>query len=248
MTHSRTQPQPILELHPDAPNFDRVARLYRPLEYLTLGRALERCRLHFLPDLASRTHALVFGDGDGRFLAQLLRQNPLLHADAVDTSAAMLQILRTRCHPAQARLRTHQVDALTFTAIQPAIPYDLVVTHFFLDCLTQPNVDALTSQIAPNLAPEALWLVSDFRIPTGPLALPARLLVRGLYLAFRILTGLRVTALPDHEAALTHAGLIRIAQHRSFAGILTTELWRKPQRFPIRPTHPPATTCPSAPS
>jgi SAM-dependent methyltransferase len=248
MTHLRTSPQLILELHPDAPNFDRVARLYRPLEYLTLGRALERCRFHFLPDLASRTHALVLGDGDGRFLAQLLHQNPLLHADAVDTSAAMLHLLQTRCRAAQARLRTHQVDALTFAAPHPAIPYDLIVTHFFLDCLTQPDVDALASRIAPNLAPDALWLVSDFRIPTGFLTLPARLLVRSLYLAFRILTGLRVTSLPDHEAALTRAGLGRIAQHRSFGGILTTELWSKTHRFPIRPTHPPATTGSSAAS
>ncbi len=248
MTPSHTQPQPTLELHSDAANFDRVARLYRPLEYLTLGRALERCRLHFLPDLSSRTHALVLGDGDGRFLAQLLRQNPLLYADAVDTSAAMLQILRTRYRPAQGRLRTHQLDALTFAATQPAIPYDLVVTHFFLDCLAQPQVDALTSRIAPNLAPDALWIVSDFRIPTGPLALPARLLVRSLYLAFRILTGLRVTALPDHEAALARAGLVRIAQDRSFAGILTTELWGKTHRSPTRPAHPPATTCSSAAS
>jgi SAM-dependent methyltransferase len=236
MTHSRTQPPPVLELHPDTPNFDRIARLYRPLEYLTLGRALEHCRLHFLPDLASRSHALVLGDGDGRFLAQLLRQNPLLHVDAVDTSAAMLQILQTRCRAAQARLQTHQTDALAFAATQPAIPYDLVVTHFFLDCLAQPQVDALASRIAPNLAPDPLWLVSDFRIPSGPLALPARLLVRSLYLAFRILTGLRISSLPDHEAALTRAGLVRIAQHRSFAGILTTELWRKTHRFSRQPT------------
>jgi SAM-dependent methyltransferase len=225
MTHPQTQS--TVTSHKEAPNFDRVARLYRPLEYLTLGRTLERCRLHLLPRLASRTHALVLGDGDGRFLAQLLRQNLLLHADAVDTSAAMLQILQTRCRPAEGRLRTHQADALTFAAIQPANLYDLVVTHFFLDCFTQPEVDTLVSRVASNLAPDALWLVSDFRIPNGPWALPARALVRSLYLAFRTLTGLRVTALPNHEAALSRAGLTRIAQHRSFAGILTTELWHK---------------------
>ncbi len=244
MTQSPTQ----LQAHPrahradDAANFDRIAALYRPLEYLTLGRALERCRLHFLPQLRSRTQALVLGDGDGRFLAQLLHQNPTLHADAIDTSAAMLQLLRTRCRAAEPRLRTHQTDALTFAATQPAIPYDLVVTHFFLDCLTQPEVDLLAARIAPHLAPGALWLVSDFRIPTGPWALPARILVRSLYLAFRMLTGLRVTALPDHESALTHAGLTRIAQHRSFAGILTTELWSRAQ--PVDPASGPTTSIP----
>ena len=246
MTESRIQTPSIAAPHEEAPNkapnFDRVARLYRPLEYLTLGRTLERCRLHLLPHLASRTHALVLGDGDGRFLAHLLHQNPLLHADAIDTSAAMLQLLQNRCRVAQTRLRTHHTDALAFVTASPAVPYDLVATHFFLDCLTQPELETLASRLAPNLAPDALWLVSDFRIPIGIWELPARLLVRCLYLAFRILTGLRITALPDHEAALARAGLTRIALHRSMAGILTTELWTNADSRPAEPTHSPATS------
>ena len=57
--------------------------------------------------------------------------------------------------------------------------------------------------------------------------IPAWLLVRTLYLAFRILTGLRVTRLPDFAHSLRQAGLTRIAQHHSLFGILTTELWQK---------------------
>lgn len=207
-------------------NFDRVAAPYRWLEYLTFGRALERCRFYFLPRLPPRRHALVLGDGDGRFLVRLLLQNPTLHADAVDASPAMLRLLSRRCTRVGVahRLTTHLADALTFS---PPPNCDLVVTHFFLDCLTQPQLDALVSSIAPTLAPNALWLVSDFRIPGGSLGLVARLLVRALYLAFRILTGLRPTQLPDHAAALTRAGLTRTAQHTSLGGILFTELWQK---------------------
>jgi ubiquinone/menaquinone biosynthesis C-methylase UbiE len=244
MTQSPMQLQLIVEPH--AANFDRIARLYRPLEYLTLGRALECCRLHLLPQLRSRTHALVLGDGDGRFLSQLLHQNPTLQADAIDTSAAMLHLLRTRCRAAHSRLRTHQIDALAFAATQPATAYDLVVTHFFLDCLTQPEVDLLATRIAPLLAPDGLWLVSDFRIPTGPLTLPALIFVRCLYLVFRMLTGLRVTALPDHASALSRAGLALIAQHHSFSGILTTELWSRTQ--PTDPALSPTTSAPPADS
>jgi SAM-dependent methyltransferase len=231
------------------PDFDPIARLYRALEYLTLGRALERCRFHFLPHLLTRTHALVLGDGDGRFLARLLLQNATLHADAVDTSAAMLRLLRAQCRSAQSRLQAHQTDALTFAAAEPTTPYDLVVTHFFLDCLTQSEVEALAARIAPNLAPDALWLVSEFRIPTGLLQLPAKALVRSLYAAFRILTGLRVTSLPNHQRALARAGLRCIARHRSLGGVLTTELWIRRTRNPARrETTQPATTPPATDS
>jgi len=213
-------------------NFNLIARPYRWLEYLTLGHALERCRLHFISRLLHQKKALVFGDGDGRFLAALMTANPGLHADAIDTSAVMLHLLRRRCESsalnAAVRLQTHQTNALAFT---PIGPYDLVVTHFFLDCLTQRELETLISHVTPSLAPEALWVVSDFRIPSGPMRLPARIIVRTLYLAFRILTGLRTDHLPDHAAPMIEAGLIRTAQHYSLAGLLTTELWQLPNKL-----------------
>jgi hypothetical protein len=206
-----------------APNFNLIARPYRWLEYLTLGRALERCRLHFLPLLFDQKHALVLADGDGRFLAALLTANRHLHADAIDTSETMLQLLSHRCAASADRLQTHHTSALAFA---PTGPYDLVVTHFFLDCLSQSDLETLAARIGPALAPKALWLVSDFHIPSSPMRLPARILVRALYFSFRILTGLRTTHLPDHATALTQAGLTRIAHYRSLAGLLTTELWQ----------------------
>ena len=209
------------------PDFNLIARPYRWLESLTLGRALERCRTHYLPLLRDRRRALVLGDGDGRFLGQLLAHNPDLRADAVDTSIAMLRLLRQRSEAAtpdaEARLSLHHANALTFPL---AGGYDLVVTHFFLDCFTQAELDTLVTRVASALAPGALWLVSDFRIPTGLMRLPAMAIVSRLYFAFRVLTGLGTNRLPDHATSLTQSGLIRIAHQHSFAGILTTELWQ----------------------
>jgi ubiquinone/menaquinone biosynthesis C-methylase UbiE len=212
------------------PNFDRVARPYRWLEYLTLGPALQHCRVHYLPSLLHQRKALILGDGDGRFLSQLVAANPHLHSDAVDISEIMLKLLRSRCEAAApnstTRWNTHQTDALTFSNPSPE-KYDLVVTHFFLDCLTQPDLEALILRTSPTLAPKALWLVSEFRIPsTGPMRLPAKLLTRALYLVFRILTGLRTSRLPDHATPLAHAGLTRISHHHRLFGLLTTELWQ----------------------
>ena len=220
-------------MSPPQPNFSLIARPYRFLEYLTLGPTLQNCRSYYLPQLSDSRRALVLGDGDGRFLAELLARNPQLHADAVDTSATMLQLLRRRCESAspnsKTRLRTHHTNALSFpleTSLTFEDPYDLIVSHFFLDCLNQPQLNTLVSRIAKNLRPGALWLISDFRIPAGPIQLPTKILVRSLYLAFRILTGLRTTHLPDHVTPLTQAGLVQIAHHHSLAGILTTELWQ----------------------
>lgn len=202
------------------PDFDRVARLYRWAEYLSLGRALEQTREHFLPQLAACRCVLALGDGDGRFLARLCRQNPTASALAVDTSAAMLSLLRARCG---AQVVTLQGSALDATA-RPGT--DLVITHFFLDCLTQPEVDCLASRLSAQVAPGTLWVLSEFGAPRVPWLRPfAALYVRSLYLAFRLLTGLQVTRLPDPQSALTSAGFVRTARHERLLGLLYTELW-----------------------
>lgn len=210
-------------------NFDHIARPYRWLEYLTLGKALVNCRLRYLSVLLNQKRALVLGDGDGRFTARLLATNAAVHVTAVDISAAMLALLRKRCAPNSNRLQTLRASALT---VPLHGPYDLLITHFFLDCLTQADLETLIARITPMLAPKALWVISDFRIPFGPLRFPARIYIRSLYLAFRILTGLRTTHLPDYATPLAQAGFTRIAHHRSLAGMLTTELWQAPSQRP----------------
>jgi SAM-dependent methyltransferase len=207
------------------PNFDRVAGIYRWAEYLALGPLLQRTRRHWLTRLQHARHAFLLGDGDGRFLAELFAQNPALTALAVDTSIAMLQVLRRRCGTFATRLQTHHGSAL-----EAEVPHDtdLVVTHFFLDCLTQSQLNTLATRIATHTKTGTLWLVSDFAIPPAPfLRQAATLYIRALYLAFRMLTGLRVRALPDVFTALADAGFERVARHQALFGVLYTELWRR---------------------
>jgi ubiquinone/menaquinone biosynthesis C-methylase UbiE len=214
---------------PPPPNFDRVAGIYRWAEYLSLGPLLVRTRNHFLPQIVHCRRALVLGDGDGRFLARLLQQNPDLHALAVDTSAKMLHRLRQRCLRTTPRC-VHNLRCLKASALEitPSRDTDLIVTHFLLDCFPQSEVDALAQRIAAQVPAGTLWLLSDFAVPDSPLLRPlAATYVRSLYFAFRLLTGLRNSRLPDPQAALARSGFRRIARHERLFGLLYTELWQR---------------------
>jgi ubiquinone/menaquinone biosynthesis C-methylase UbiE len=218
---------------PPQPNFDRIAAIYRWGEYLSLGPLLQLTRTRLLNQLGNPRRALVLGDGDGRFLEQLLLRYPQCTAVAADISAAMLDKLRRRClrsvPDAATRLTTLQRSALEIEIPpDPAPNTDLVVTHFLLDCFSQPDVDALTTRIASQLAPGSLWLLSDFALPANPLLRPfARVYIASLYSAFRLLTGLRVRQLPDPQAALHRAGMRRITRITLLGGLLYTELWQR---------------------
>jgi len=213
---------------PAEADFDRVARIYRWAEYASLGPLLQRTRRHFLPALRECRRAIALGDGDGRFLAKLMAQNVFMQAVAVDTSTAMLELLCRNCvraaKGAEQRLTLVRASALE---TMPAEETDLIVSHFVLDCLTQPEVDTLTKSYAAKLKPGTLWAVSDFALPhTAWLRPLAAVYIRALYFAFRMLTGLRVTQLPDAQAALKCAGFKRLGRKEFVGGLIYTEIWR----------------------
>jgi ubiquinone/menaquinone biosynthesis C-methylase UbiE len=207
-------------------NFDRLAKPYRWLEYLSFGRMLERCRFHYLPVLVNAKRALIFGDGDGRFLARILTVNPALQADVVDISPVMLRLLEERLKlEDRKRVTLHQADARSF--VPPEKAYDLVVTHFFLDCLFEPELAALVERVTARLTPDARWLVSEFALPhTLVGAIFGKVMISGLYQAFRLMTGLQVRSLPDHAAAFQRAGFALAEERQWLGGLLVSQLWQ----------------------
>lgn len=208
--------------------FDRVARLYRWMEYFSFGPYLQQCRRLRTADMSSSRRALVFGDGDGRFLAELVRRVPRIHVTAVDASREMLRQAAQRL-PGKADVVLVHADALECNpAGFPQAPFDLVVSHFFLDCFNGREVGSLLVRVNAAVEEDALWVISDFAIPQRRAArLAAMLIVRGLYLAFALLTGLRTHRLPDYGRVMRDAGWILEERRELLLGLLVSESWRR---------------------
>lgn len=206
------------------PHFDHLAPFYRWMEMASFGPFLQWCRCAWLQRIAGCRRALVIGDGDGRFTARLLQRNPNVTLDAVDASPAMLAALVRRCGADSHRIATHLADARSW---QPAAGrYDLIVTHFFLDCLTGEEMRSLAANIRCVAGYGTLWVVSEFAVPKGVFGrLIAAPLVAFLYLAFGWLTGLRVRGLPDHISALSAAGFVLAQRRKWLGGLLVSEIW-----------------------
>jgi hypothetical protein len=206
------------------PNFNALARPYRWLEWITFGPFLSRCRNAFLPELRTCGNALVIGDGDGRFTKRLLEENRGVLVDAVDASGQMLLALDRNAGVHAGRVRIHLADARQWDPYNP--PYDLIVTHFFLDCLTTGEVATLARRLHASVTPGAKWVVSDFAIPEGWFGrLVAQPLVTTLYGAFRLLTGLRINHLPNQSEALAAAGFTLTERQRWLGGLLVGQIW-----------------------
>lgn len=210
-------------------NCDRIARWYRPLEYLVFGRALERRRFEYLGQVGEVRRALILGDGDGRFTAEFVRRYPLARVDSVELSTGMLAL-------AQARLRRLKLDSEGVRFFQGDArmidlegEYDLIVTHFFIDCFDVEELRTLVGRISERCVPGGRWLISEFSsIPgAGVLSIAAAALIRVMYLFFRIATGLRVKRLPDYVPVLAADGFRIVRQSSAAGGLLVSELWER---------------------
>lgn len=211
-------------------SFDGLASAYLWLERLAFGKDLENARFCHINHLRGCRRVLILGEGDGRFLAQLVRQFPAVQVDCIDASSAMLAKVESRLRAEdRARVNFRHVDALS--ADFGTSLYDAVVTLFFLDCFTAEEVAGLVDRVLVALREEACWLWADFALPEhGWRRWRAQVWLRGLYCFFRNQTALTACKLPPTEASLATAGLVLRAENSFQAGLLRSAVWARKDR------------------
>lgn len=204
--------------------FDRVARIYRGLEWIVYGGDLQRARLAHL-DVAGEPAVLLLGDGDGRFLEALLREAPGAEVDVVEASAGMIELARRRV-PNGAEIVFHQIEIAEFV---PCKPYDLVVSHFFLDCFDRVQIERIVNALTVCIREGGSWLISDFQIPAGGVLKRsrARFLLWVMYRFFRAATGIAARELVDPDPILRAAGLGLASRVESNLGFLRADRWSR---------------------
>jgi SAM-dependent methyltransferase len=209
-------------------NFDRLAGIYRALEYVAFGRDLERARFCFLERLRACRHILVLGEGDGRCLAQLIRAAPAARIDCLDLSPAMLAQAAARLPPAARERVTFRCADLLAAELPPA-RYDAVITLFFLDCFTPEQTAGIVHRVTASLQPAACWLWADFALPPrGVARLRARVWLAVLYAFFRWQTGLPARMLPPAEELILAAGFARRDLREFQRGLVRSVFFGRP--------------------
>jgi ubiquinone/menaquinone biosynthesis C-methylase UbiE len=264
-------------------SFDTLAPHYRKMESVLAGNILQRCRTAFLDEAMNCHRALLLGEGPGRFLAELLRANPLVEVTCVERSPGMIeQARRTLGESELARVQFVQADALSWQPLTrpsvtlpvnrntssprpsppfgteervaagrerrrvwfmgsdgvkgtsaaigsnlfPQAQFDLVVTHFFLDCFRREELEALVAKVASVSTPDARWLLADFREPErGWRRWRARLVLAVMYGFFRVVTGLSASRLTQPDGFLEAAGFRLAGRRLANFGLAHSDLW-----------------------
>jgi ubiquinone/menaquinone biosynthesis C-methylase UbiE len=208
-------------------NFDGIAPYYGLLESVTAGAAVHRCRTAFLPALEDARDILLLGEGNGRFLVELLRRWPNKRVTILDSSRRMMDLLQNRLR--NESLATANIEFVNEDIRRwrpPKTAFDAIVTNFFLDCFSADELRVLISAIGRSARPEALWLVSDFTRPPQLLrSLRAAAILRMMYGFFRVTTHLSAHRLTPPDPFLEDAGFSLRERRKRNWGLLHSDIW-----------------------
>lgn len=212
-------------------SFDLLAPHYRWMEWLLAGSRLQRGRTAFLGDLPEPKRVLLLGEGNGRFLIELAAKFPDAEIVCVDASQRMLECAHERLYKRgleHANVRFIHADALTW---QPGGRFDLIVTHFFLDCFRPEQLERIVAKIASVAAPDTRWLLADFcEPPSGFAKWRARAILKSMYLFFRMVTRLPASGLTAPDAFLERFGFTLSKRLVFEWGLLHSDVWVATER------------------
>lgn len=208
-------------------SFDQLSFFYPWLEDFCAGGCLQECRVACLDAAGNPERILILGEGHGRTLAAILRQFPLAQITCVEASMGMmLQARRYLQRNGLTATRVTWVHADILTWEFPEGAFDLLITHFFLDCFREDQLRRLIPQIASAGTAGAHWLVSDFQVArVGWRRWRSQAILWLLYRFFRRATHLSAQRLVPPASLLTAAGWACCKSVELEWGLLKSECW-----------------------
>lgn len=213
-------------------SFDRLAPHYRWMEYVLAGEKLQRCRTAFIHRISAPKNILIWGEGNGRFLVECCRKWRDAGIVCADASERMLALANERIERFgldATRIEFLRADVLNWSPLRKR--FDLVVTHFFLDCFSTDQLPQIIEKLAFAARPNASWILADFQIPLfGLQKWRASLILKVMYLFFRVVTRLPARRLTSPDPYLTSNEFILRERQVSEWGLLHSDLWEREMR------------------
>jgi spermidine synthase len=194
---------------------------------LVFGHSIHKAQIEFLSEVPQNSNVLIIGGGSGKFLRDLLIKSPVMKVVYIESSAKMIKLSR------EAIRDVHGSDRVEFRTgtesdIRDEELFDVVITHFFLNLFHGTDLRNVAGKLYSHLKPGGIWLFSDFRINNNGLRrIWQNLLLRIMYLFFKITTGLMNNTLESFNTLFHAIGLVKVHEKFFYAGMISASCWRK---------------------
>ncbi|MEQ9101427.1 MAG: class I SAM-dependent methyltransferase [Imperialibacter sp.] len=183
-----------------ANGFNLLAPVYDLLARLVFGKCIDKSQCHFFGTAVNVKSTLVAGGGTGRFFEEYFRQHPDSQLVFIEKSPTMIAKARSRTTP---DMDIFFVEA-DFTTRHETGSYELVLLPFFLDMFSDESVESIVKSLTQISSPNTLLIVTDF-VEQAKGGLKS-LLIRCMYLFFRLTCDIEAYRLPKWQEAFARSG------------------------------------------
>ena len=204
-----------------AANYDNTTWFYKRLSKLVFGQTQVKAQEYFLSRVKTGANILIIGGGTGGILESLTSLHPVgLHITYMEISANMMTLSHKRnTGQNEVTYITKNIEEVTFSQ-----QFDVVITAFLFDNFSNESLAAVFPIIDAQVKPDGIWLNTDFQL-TGPLW--QKVMLKGMYIFFRLMGAVKVTWLPDVKRMFRVHGYHLLDKKTFYGHFISATVYRK---------------------
>lgn len=203
-------------------DFNVLAKYYDFLARVVFGNAVQKSQQNFLSEVKLSNQLLILGGGTGQILLALEELNLSLKIDYIEQSSKMIEKSRHRGPFKNLKVNFIEADILNYDLAD--YRYDMVITNFFLDVFTKTHLIKIIEKVTNSLKVSSTWLLTDFRKTNR---LGNKILLKVMYLFFRIMTNLEGRSLRNFEKHLSRVGWTKIRSKYFYSEMIESCVYKK---------------------
>ena len=201
--------------------YDRIAWIYDPLSRWFLGKKYTQSKYTYLERIQRGSKVLILGGGTGENLPEIVQRiGELGTVYFMEASSAMIHRAKRRFRPV---LPTnikfiHSADFSQLSNIKP----DFILTHYFLDVLSDEQLEVLFDTLTGNTEKDTEWTFVDFFAVKKK-----RRLIRNLIGLFRMVVDHPRSDLPDYACFFNRWGWKEREACSFMEGFIQAKVYRR---------------------
>lgn len=205
-------------------NYDLIAKNYDSLSRLIFKNAIVKAQKVLLTFIDPPCNILLAGGGTGWILEEMAKSYPKgIRLTYVDSSAKMIEIAGRRDF-GENEIVFKKGDIEEYNSSEM---FDIVMTPFLYDNFTPEKAERVFDRLDKLLIPGGILLYSDFKIDTGANAFWQKILLKVMYLFFRMVSKVETDRLPGLESIASRKSYQVISRSNHFGNFIQSIAYRK---------------------
>lgn len=205
-------------------NYDKIANHYDVLSRLIFFKAQLNAQINQLKYIKKNNSILIVGGGTGWILEKITEIfDEGLHIVYVEISEKMIALSKKR------NIKNNKVDFVhvAIEDFQSTLSFDVILTPFLFDNFSQQRAVLIFDKLNSFLRISGLWFLVDFTLNKGNGKWWKFILLKAMYIFFKILKIVEASDLVDIQPYFLLKGYVKIDERYYYGNFIKAIVFEK---------------------